>query len=101
MADRKPNDDRYVDNTKGPYPDGDPRNVTLTQSEHPMEPERTGPAEHQYREDDAPASANAAEKAGVHDKTKEPVDPDKKPVGETSDDPATRARADANRPLGS
>ncbi len=38
----------------GPFPDGDSRNITLTQSDHPMEPERSGPAEPRYREDDAP-----------------------------------------------
>lgn len=85
---------------KGPYPDGDSRNVTLTKSDHPMEPPRSGPREDETREG---ASANAAEKAsGVAAESKsEPVDPDKKPVGETSADPASRARADANRPLGS
>ncbi|MGB7370003.1 hypothetical protein [Erythrobacter sp.] len=105
MADRKSNDDRYVDNNKGPYPDGDSRNITLTKSDNPIEPQRSGPAEDNYRDGgEAAASANAAKKAGTDDAgangAVDPVDPDKKPVGETSEDPATRARADANRPLG-
>ena len=41
---------------KGPFPDGDSRNITLTQSDNAMEPERTGPQEPTYREDDAPKS---------------------------------------------
>lgn len=72
MAGRKPNDDRYVDNTKGPYPDGDPRNITLTPSDNPIEPPRSGPAEDRYRDDtkrektkreEPAASANAVEGA--------------------------------------
>ncbi len=79
----------------GPYPDGDSRNITLAKSDNPIEPPRSGPAEHNYRDDDAPASDSKT--------ASETVDPAsaKKPVGETSPDPAARARADANRPLGS
>ena len=99
----------------GPYPKGDARNVTLTPSDNPIEPPRTGPVEDAYRDDEErAASANAAEgakgadkKTGVDGKGKD--DPtaaersasDKPPVGETSLDPSVRARADANRPLGS
>lgn len=38
----------------GPFPDGDSRNITLTESDHPNEPPRTGPAEPKYRKDGAP-----------------------------------------------
>ena len=41
---------------KGPFPDGDSRNITLTQGNTAMEPERTGPQEPTHREDDAPQS---------------------------------------------
>ena len=40
----------------GPFPDGDSRNITLAKSDHPFEPERSGPAEPRYREDGAPQS---------------------------------------------
>lgn len=99
----KANDDRYVDNNSGPYPDGDPRNITLQPSDNPIEPPRSGPAEDAYRgDDDALASANAAERA-KGESAKPTSDPasSKPAVGETSADPAVRARADANRPLGS
>ncbi|MEM7688703.1 MAG: hypothetical protein AAF291_06750 [Pseudomonadota bacterium] len=38
----------------GPFPDGDTRNITLTQRSNALEPERTGPQEPTYREDGAP-----------------------------------------------
>ena len=41
---------------RGPFPDGDSRNITLTQNNSPIEPTRTGPAEPKYREDGAPDS---------------------------------------------
>ena len=40
----------------GPFPDGDSRNITLTQSGNAFEPERTGPQEPIFRRDDAPSS---------------------------------------------
>jgi len=52
----------------GPYPDGDSRNITLAPSDNSIEPKRTGPQEHRFREErdtstakgrDADASAAA------------------------------------------
>lgn len=41
---------------KGPFPDGDSRNITLRESDSPIEPSRTGPREPENREEGAPAS---------------------------------------------
>jgi len=43
-----------TDPITGPFPDGDTRNLTLTQSQNAFEPERTGPQEATYRDQDAP-----------------------------------------------
>jgi hypothetical protein len=39
---------------KGPFPDGDSRNITLTKSDNPNEPPRTGPREPRNRKEGAP-----------------------------------------------
>jgi len=114
MAKNDPNDDHHVNRNSGRFPEGDPRNITLQKSDNPIEPPRSGPAEHKYRDGEAPASANAAEKATGDTNAGHRTDDsstalgaagttadDKRAVGETSPDPAARARADANRPLGS
>jgi hypothetical protein len=89
---------------KGPYPDGDTRNVTLAPSTNPIEPERTGPREGEARgeverreaaEERQQAEASQADLAagspsGAVSQTQ---------LGETSTNPATRARADAKRPI--
>ena len=46
----------HKDPITGPFPDGDSRNITLTQSGNAFEPERTGPQESVFRSDDAPES---------------------------------------------
>jgi len=92
---------KKTDGDASPYPPGDSRNITLRKSDNPIEPPRSGPAEHHYRDDDTARDADGEPTAERGDTTKaNPTDP-KKPVGETSPDPAARARADANRPLGS
>lgn len=83
----------------GEYEPGDSRNVTLKPGPEPGGIERTGPREGETRRGDA-----GEEERGVQDlntgaigrrqaRAGEPV------VGEISDDPARRARADADRPV--
>ncbi|AOL24791.1 hypothetical protein Ga0102493_11661 [Erythrobacter litoralis] len=116
------------DPVTGPFPDGDSRNITLTPSTHPMEPERSGPAEPGYRREGAPDSvmgdlAPGEYKPGYRQEARDDGDPDRQdaaddapaaemgfgsvggaidPValGNSEDDPATRVRTDAARPLG-
>jgi hypothetical protein len=103
----------------GPFPDGDARNVTLTKSSHPMEPERSGPAEPGYRRDGAPETVmgdlahseykqEARPKRGGADKDRSAAEMgfgsvggaiDPVALGDSEDDPATRVRTDAARPL--
>ncbi|KPP86876.1 hypothetical protein [Erythrobacter sp. HL-111] len=103
----------------GPFPDGDARNVTLTKSTHPMEPERSGPAEPGYRSEGAPESVMGDL---VHSEYKPEARPRRAPgegdlpatemgfgsvggaidpvaLGDCGDDPATRVRTDAMRPI--
>lgn len=103
----------------GPFPDGDSRNVTLTPSTHPMEPERTGPREPGNREDGAPDTVMGDL---AHSEYKQEARPgrekrsgeapaaemglgsvggaiDPVALGDSKDDPATRVRTDAARPL--
>ncbi|QIQ87228.1 hypothetical protein [Erythrobacter sp.] len=102
----------------GPFPDGDSRNITLTPSTHPMEPERTGPREPGLREEGAPDSvmgdlAHSEYKQDARPNRDEAGDRpaaemgfgsvggaiDPVALGESEDDPATRVRTDAARPL--
>ncbi|MEQ8411776.1 MAG: hypothetical protein RIB52_09495 [Erythrobacter sp.] len=103
----------------GPFPDGDSRNITLTPSTHPMEPERSGPAEPGYRHENAPDSVMGDL---AHSEYKQEARPDREDgashapaaemgfgsvggaidqvaLGDTGDDPATRVRTDAARSL--
>ena len=73
---------------KGPFPDGDSRNITLVKSDSPIEPDRTGPAEPENREKGAPETVMG----DLEDA------PKAQPI-ETNENPAKRARADAARPL--
>lgn len=102
----------------GPFPDGDSRNITLTPSTHPMEPERTGPREPGMREDGAPDSimGELADSEYKQDARPDAQDAPDRPgadmgfgsiggaidpvaLGDMADDPATRVRTDAARPL--
>lgn len=102
----------------GPFPDGDSRNITLTPSPHPMEPARSGPAEPGYRRKGAPESVmgDLAHSEYKQDAGPEAQDAQEKPaaelgfgsiggaidpvaLGDMADDPATRVRTDAARPL--
>ncbi|MEE4199692.1 hypothetical protein [Erythrobacter sp.] len=65
---------------KGPYPDGDSRNVTLTRKNNTIEPPRTGP-----REGEARAEAER----------RDDVEPDVEEHGRTREVPADTTRADA------
>lgn len=84
----------------GEYEPDDSRDVTLNPGPEPGGIERTGPREGETREGETPAK----EEGEVQDlktdtigerqaRAGEPV------VGETSEDPARRARADADRPV--
>ena len=75
---------------KGEYAPEDQREVTLNTSDLPIEPERTGPQESSTRgdprEQDISTEAVAAQQAGAEGVV----------VGELSNRPDLRARADAN-----
>lgn len=83
----------------GEYEPDDSRNVTLKPGPEPGGIERTGPREGETRQGGKRAQEGEVQdlKTGAIGERQaqagEPV------VGETSDDPARRARADAERPL--
>lgn len=83
----------------GEYEPDDSRNVTLKPGPEPGGIERTGPREGETRQGGKHAQEGEVQdlKTGAIGERQaqagEPV------VGETSDDPARRARADAERPL--
>ncbi|AKM08574.1 hypothetical protein [Pelagerythrobacter marensis] len=83
----------------GEYEPNDSRNVTLQPGHEPGGIERTGPREGETRDraaTDKPAEGTQQDlnTAAIGQRQAgEPV------VGETSDDPARRARADAARPV--
>jgi hypothetical protein len=93
----------------GQYEPEDSRNVTLSNHTAPGEPERTGPREgetrQQQRQGDAPDGAqagygNSRTEQGTAEQDLARGNSDDAVVGETSDDPARKAQADAERPLG-
>ena len=103
---------------KGPFPDGDSRNITLTPSDNPYEPDRTGPAEPDHRRKGAPDTvmgelADSEYKQEARPDSEEGEDRpaaemgfgsvggaiDPVALGDSEDDPATRVRTDAARPL--
>lgn len=83
----------------GEYEPGDSRNVTLRPGPEPGGIARTGPREHETRRGTQEAregevqDLNTGAIGARQAQAGEPV------VGETSDDPARRAKADAKRPL--
>lgn len=99
----------------GQYEPNDSRDVTLNANAAPGEPPRTGPRESDTRkqdEDSAKAGSaygNSRDKDGQREadmaedkkngESESAGEPTADAVGETSDEPNVRARADANPPL--
>ncbi len=85
----------------GPFPDGDSRNITLTRSSNSIEPDRTGPQEPDHRKDGAPETimGDLPTHKGDPDVSEPDVSEDNITPRPTGENPALRARADANRPL--
>ena len=86
----------------GPYPDGDSRNITLTKSDNSIEPNRTGPQEAKFREDDddsdeSPEQASSSDEAPHAEMGFGSVGGALPQAGE---DIARQMRSDAMRPLG-
>ena len=100
---------------EGQYEPKDSRDVTLSNERAPGEPDRTGHREGETRQQEQQgdstdgeaqvAYGNSKDREGqmeqdiATDGAKNGTKPDGGAVGETSADPAARAKADGNRPL--
>ncbi|MEE4152990.1 MAG: hypothetical protein V2I27_02410 [Erythrobacter sp.] len=108
---------------RGPFPDGDSRNITLVKSSNPMEPARTGPQEPDHREEGAPETVmgdladtemkdgaasvepnttpeqRASQGTKLGSRGADGAMPQEDPQAGEPVDPAIRARADAKRPI--
>lgn len=83
----------------GEYEPDDSRNVTLKPGHEPGGIERTGPRESETRESPDPQADGAVQDLNTGAIGRQQAQAGEPVVGETSDDPARRARADAARPV--
>ncbi len=83
----------------GEYEPDDSRNVTLRPGPEPGGIERTGPREGETRKGDKRPQEGKVQDLNTGAIGERQAQAGEPVVGETSDDPARRARADAERPV--